>query len=240
MAVLFRGKVSAVFRRPAYIYKMNSSKISFRRSLSLVMSAWLALCSLFVSSTASAHGSVALSDDLCLINIDFLESHFTVFQPDSRGTEEYCEDIPDVTRSIFVMEYLHNLLPEMMVDFRIIRDVEKLGRYASWEDVQQMEDLEAVTVFYQEPVIEPGGFLRASHTFDEAGTYIGIVTAEHPVEDRYYNAVFYFQVGGADLGSIPLFIALVILLQLGYWLSNGGWAKVQKAQKLRKDHNKPA
>ncbi len=198
--------------------------------LSLALSLWLAFCSCFVSSSALAHGSVALSDDRCLINVDFLQAHFTVFQPESQGTEEFCEDIPDVTRSVFVMEYLHSLLPEMYVDFRIIRDVDELGRYATWEDVLRIEDLDAVTVFYQEPTIEPGGFFRASHTFDEKGTYIGVVTADHPTEDRYYNAVFFFQVGGADLGSLPLFAAMLILLQLGYWLSNGGWTRIQKSR----------
>ena len=221
---------------PALILPMNSAAPSSKApkqpsaKLSLALSLWLAFCSCFVSSSALAHGSVTLTDDRCLISVDFLEAHFTVFQPDSRGADEFCEDIPDVTRSVFVMEYLHNLLSDMAVDFRIIRDVNQLGRYATWEDVQAMDDLEAVTVFYQQPVVEPGGFLRASHTFDEKGTYIGVVTADHPTEDRYYNAVFFFQVGGADFGTFPLFFALLILLQTGYRLSNGGWSKIQKSR----------
>lgn len=178
-----------------------------------------------------AHGGVAFEDDLCVINIDFMQAHFTVFQPELREAEEFCEDIPEVGRSVFVMEYLHELLSEMYIDFRIVRDVNNVGRFAAWEDVQAIEDLEAATVYYQEPRIEEGGYYRASHEFDAAGTYIGVVTAEHPVEDRYYNAVFYFQVGGPDWGTIPLFIVLVILLQLGYWASNGGWARIQARKK---------
>jgi hypothetical protein len=37
--------------------------------------------------------------------------------------------------------------------------------------------------------------------------------------------VFYFQVGGADYGTLPLFLALLLLLQTGYWLSNGAWER---------------
>ena len=188
----------------------------------------LLLCSLLISAQASAHGGVAFEDDLCVINIDFMQAHFTVFQPETSQSEEFCEDIPDVTTSVFIMEYLHELLAEMAIDFRIIRDVNELGRFADWEDIQAMGDLEPDTVFYTEAQIEEGGFYRASYTFEEKGTYIGIVTAEHPTEDRNYNAVFYFRVGGRDLGTFPIFILLAIVLQSAYWLSNGGWTRLQE------------
>jgi hypothetical protein len=191
------------------------------------------LVALLSARNAAAHGGVAFEDDLCVINIDFLQAHFTVFQPESRESDEFCEDIPDVSRAVFVMEYLHSLLPEMLIDFRIIRDVNGVGKYATLDDVLAIEDLEAATVFYEPPRIEPGGFYTASHEFDVKGTYIGIVTAEHPVEDRYYTAVFYFQVGGADLGTIPLFIVLLILLQAVYWFSNGGWAKYKQRRAMK-------
>ncbi len=194
---------------------------SLLRSLSLV----LLLSSCLSVQYASAHGGVAFEDDLCVININFLQAHFTVFQPETRESDEFCEDIPDVSRSVFVMEYLHSLLPEMLIDFRIVRDINNVGKYATLEDVLAIDNLEAATVYYEEPRIEPGGFYAASYEFHTRGTYIGVVTAEHPVEDRYYTAVFYFQVGGPDLGTIPLFIALLLLLQTGYWLSNGGWAR---------------
>jgi len=182
----------------------------------------LCLSSSLFSDLASAHGGVAYEEDLCVININFMQSHFTVFQPETSGSDEFCEDIPDVSRSVFVMEYLHELLPEMLIDFRIVRDVNEAGAYATMEDVEAIEDLEAATVYYEAPRIEEGGFFRASYEFDAKGTYIGIVTADHPVEDRYYTAVFYFQVGGTDLGSFPYFIALILLIQLAYWLSSGG------------------
>ena len=114
-----------------------------------------------------------------------------------------------------------------------------VGRYASWEDIEAIEDLSAATVFYQPPRIEEGGFFRTSHDFTERGTYIGVVTANHPTEDRNYNAVFYFRVGGRPLGTLPIFAALLVLLQLGYWVSSGGYKRwsqrrqEQKAQRLK-------
>jgi hypothetical protein len=191
----------------------------------------LAVLLAVLPAASFGHGGVAFEGDKCVININFLTAHFTVFQPDERGTKEYCEDIPDVTRSVFVMEYLHDLLEEMEIDFRIIKDVNDVGQYATWEDVLDIVDLEEATVYYEEPRIEQGGFYTASYEFQNAGTYIGIVTAQLPAENRDYNAVFYFQVGGADYGTLPLFAGLLILLQLGYWLSNGGWQNYRQRRK---------
>ena len=186
------------------------------------------LIGLLFSAQAAGHGGVAFEDDLCVINIDFMQAHFTVFQPETSESTEYCEDIPNVTRSVFVMEYLHDLLTEMVLDFRIVRDVNDVGRFASWDDIEAIDDLEAATVFYEAARMEEGGFYRTSYEFLEKGTYIGVVTAEHPTEDRNYNAVFYFRVGGRDWGTIPIFLALGILLQLGYWASTGGWQRMQE------------
>ena len=183
---------------------------------------------LLCSAQAFGHGGVAFEDDLCVININFMQAHFTVFQPETSESTEFCEDIPDVTRSVFVMEYLHDLLTEMVIDFRIVHDVNEVGCFASWDDIAAIDDLESATVFYESPRIEEGGFYRTSYEFLEKGTYIGVVTAEHPTEDRNYNAVFYFQVGGRDWGTIPVFVALVVLLQFGYWASTGGWQRMRE------------
>ena len=196
-----------------------------RRSLIVPLLAGLLAAS--QAGPARAHGSVALEDDLCVIDIGFLTAHFTIFQPETRGADEFCEDIPAVARSVFVMEYLHDLLREMQVDFRIIRDETGFGRFADREDILAMGDLEPFTVFYQPPSTEPSGYYRASHEFAERGGYIGIVTASHPTEARDYQAVFFFRVG-RDWGSFPLFIALIIFAQLGYWTASGGWRKSRK------------
>lgn len=204
---------------------MITCKPTFSRNL--ILAAILAL----LPGLSFGHGGVAFDGDNCVININFLTAHFTVFQPEGRGPEEYCEDIPDVARSVFVMEYLHDLLEELEIDFRIIKDVNDVGQYASWEDVLAIPDLEAATVYYEPPRIEQGGFYTASYDFQEKGTYIGIVTTQSPTEDRNYNAVFYFQVGGADYGTLPMFAGILVLLQLGYWVSNGGWKDFQQRRK---------
>ncbi len=180
----------------------------------------LLLCFLACCQNAAAHGGVSLEDDTCKLRIGFLEAHFAVYQPLSSGSREFCEDIPDVTKSVFVIDYLHDFLKEMSVDFRIIKDTNDLGIYARWDDIVGLEDIENDTVFYQPPVKRPDGVLTVNYDFQQAGGYIGIVSARHPDKEKSYNAVFYFQVGGKNYGYLPLFILLVILAQAFYWFSN--------------------
>ena len=169
---------------------------------------------------ATAHGGVGMEDDVCVIKIGFLKAHFTGYQPKSYGTEEFCEDIPEVANSVFVIDYLHDFLKEMQVDFRIIRDVNNFGVFANWDDITGLEDIEQDTVFYLPPVKQPNGVLTVNYDFQQAGGYIGIVTAVHPEKEKSYHAVFYFQVGETDYGYLPLFIVLLVLAQALYWFSN--------------------
>jgi hypothetical protein len=204
----------------------------FKRYSPALQTILLITCMLSINP-AMGHGGVVLDEDLCVISIGFLRAHFTVYQPETSDNEEYCENIPDVTGSVFVMEYLHDFLRQMPVDFRIVRDVNDVGEFAKWEDIEAIDDLEAATVFYQSSRVQTDGNFVAEYSFEEKGTYIGVVTATHPVENKIYNSVFYFRVGGPNLGTVPIFIGLFILLQMIYWLSNGGWQRVIEARSVK-------
>tara|TARA_R100001143_G_scaffold55705_1_gene51872 strand:- start:5760 stop:6794 length:1035 start_codon:yes stop_codon:yes gene_type:complete len=184
-----------------------------------------------------AHGSVTAEDDLCIIRIGFYRAHFKIFQPGSSGQTEFCEDIPNTGESIFVMEYLHQELGNVPVEFRIIHDVTGLGRFARLEDVRQIDDIDAATVFYQGPAVESDVF-TVLHEFEENGDYLGIVTARHPDRDEYYQAVFPFKVGFTGFGILPLFLILLIATQLAYWFTSGGYSRRKKNAKSKTfDHS---
>jgi len=199
-----------------------------RRLLGSRGSRWLGLlCLVSWYADASAHGGVVLEEDVCVIELGFFRAHFTIYQPETRGSEEFCEDIPDVTETIFVMDYLHDSMREVPVDFRIIRDVKDLGVFAKWEDVENIEDIASATVFYQPPVTRRDAVFQVEHQFAEAGQYIGIVTTRHPTLERNYNTVFPFRVGGSDHRVLALFILLVVLVQGHFWISGGGPARLR-------------
>lgn len=183
--------------------------------------AWLAA----TSPQARAHGGVMVEEDICVIKMGFLSAHFTIYQPQTSANEEFCEDIPDVGQTVFVMDYLHDSLREMPLDFRIIRDVTGAGIYAKWDDVAAIDDLDSATVFYEPPRVHGDAAFTVEHRFDEPGWYIGIVTTHSPVTGKTYQTVFPFEVG-ANYGYLPLFVALGIAVQIAYLIYNGTAARL--------------
>ncbi len=131
-----------------------------RYALSSVMIAALVLLQ---SVPVMAAGGLVLRNDVCVLTIGFYDAHFTAYQPDARGNEEFCEHLPGAGKTIFVIDYLHRSLKEVPVDFRIIRDVTGKGQFVRVEDIDAIGNLDAHTVYYQEPVIQSNGTLMIEH-----------------------------------------------------------------------------
>ena len=118
------------------------------------------------------------------------------------------------------MEFMHDALQRMPIDFRIIRDVTGKGRFARMQDVEALEDLDAATVFYRPPMLEPDVYTIA-HDFTEEGDYIGIVSAKNPDTGEVYASVFPFEVGFTGWGYWPFIVGLLVLIQIQYLLMGG-------------------
>lgn len=177
-----------------------------------------------IGNPAHGHGGVVEEDDVCVIRIGYLKAHFKVYQPQSSGHEQFCEDLPGAGESVFVMEYLHDEMATLPIEFRIIRNTTGKGRFTRWEDVRSLEDIDAVTVFYREPAVEPDVFM-AAHFFDADGDYVGIVTVGQDTGDGGRTAVFPFAVGFTGFGWWPYLIGLAILAQLHYLFMSGRIAR---------------
>ena len=178
---------------------------------------------------AQAHGGVVEEEDLCVIKVNYLRGHFKIYQPLVDGHKEYCEDLPNATETVFVMEYLHDSLGEAAVDFRIIRDVTGKGRFARWADVAEIDDLEAATILYREPTVDPD-VLTVIHNFKEEGDFIGIVTANVDGDQKIYRAVFPFEVGYTGLGYWPFFILLLLAIQFQYFVMSGRFKRWRESR----------
>lgn len=170
---------------------------------------------------AQAHGSVTAGSDLCVIEIGYFRAHFKIHLPRTRRHEEFCEDLPEAGEAIFVMEYIHGDLGRVPVEFRIIRNVTGMGRFAQLGDVEKIADLESATVFHHPATIQQDVF-TVLHDFKSTGEFIGIVTTQHPETRERYSAVFPFEVGYTRSGLIPLFILLLLVAQGAYWIMNRG------------------
>jgi len=176
----------------------------------LVCSAILCVASFtFPAAGIQAGGGLVLEGDVCVIWIDFYSAHFTAYQPGTSGNQQFCEDLPSPGETLFVLDYLHQSLKEVPVDFRIIRDVTGQGQYVKLKHVEDIEDIEQHTVFYQPPVVRPDASLTIEYDFKEKGAYVGIVSAGHPSTDMIYTAVFPFEVGASGFGYLwPLLLML--------------------------------
>ena len=155
-----------------------------------------------------AGGGLVLEGDVCIIQIDFYSAHFTAYQPDSSGNEQFCQQLPDTGTTIFVLDYLHQSLKDVPVSFRIIHDVTGQGSYVKLKHIGGIKDIEHHTVFYQAPVIRTDASLKIEYDFAEEGPYIGIVTAGHPSNDTIYTSVFPIEVGGGYDFLLPLVLLL--------------------------------
>jgi hypothetical protein len=170
---------------------------------------FLVLNMVWVTPPAQAGGGMVLEGDVCIIRIDFYSAHFTAYQPESSGNKQFCQDLPDTGETIFVLDYLHESLKEVPVDFRVIRDVTGQGQFVKLKHVEKIEDIEQHTVFYQPGTIQRDASLKIEYDFKEKGRYVGIVSAGHPSNDNIYTAVFPFEVGRSGVGYLPL-IALFL------------------------------
>lgn len=190
----------------------------------LVHCAIAVLCLAANSNQADAHGGVAVVEDYCAIQIGIFQAHFKAYQPQIHGHKAFCEDLPNVGETVFVMEYLHGDLGKVPVDFRIIKDITGHGLYATLQDVQRAGNLDKATVFYQ-PARVKRNVYTVVYDFKEPGWYIGIVTTRHPTLDKTYTVIFPFKVGFTGFGWWPWIGAVAILMQIGYWLASGDLAR---------------
>ncbi|MBC52993.1 MAG: hypothetical protein CMQ34_04065 [Gammaproteobacteria bacterium] len=161
-----------------------------------------------------AHGSVVDEGDACVIQFGFYSAHFSIFQPHVSAHQSFCEDIPEAGESVFVMEYRHDSMRQVPLEFRLMRNTSGLGRFVRWQDIDAMPaaQLSADTVFRQSLPPQTDGVARVMHHFETPGDFIGIVSLPHPTDDIVYHAVFPFSVGASVWSNWPLGIPVLALL----------------------------
>lgn len=154
--------------------------------------------------TTWAHGGASVDADKCRIEVGAHLVHFTAYQPQLTGTTEFCNDIPELGKSVIVFDYEGKALREMTVEFEITKEPE------------------GSRIFYQPPRTNPTGTYNTEINFTEPGSYLAHVTLVN--EGQKVDAHVPFRVGSAGKGpsGTTILVILVILLAGGYilYLSN--------------------
>lgn len=169
------------------------------------------------SASAFAHGGVSMEDDVCVLRVGPYRAHFSGYQPEFRATQEFCEDIPELGRSIIVVDFIDPALREHLVEFRVLRDVAGLGMNARYEQLGGADRIEAATLHRADTAQYPRGTLTFEHTFAEPGWYIGLFSATDPQTGQTLHSVFPFRVGVRNAwGYVPGFVLVLALSLLIY------------------------
>jgi hypothetical protein len=124
---------------------------------------WL-LAAVFIAGEATAHGGLSMEKDYCKLRIGPYLMHFTGYQPGDGYRKEFCEDIPSTGATIVVLDFIDDVLRDLPVGFRILRD-DGGG-----------QDLDSATVYQVAPRIYPMGTFSFDYQFEQPGKYVGLVT----------------------------------------------------------------
>ncbi|MDP1950122.1 MAG: hypothetical protein Q8K59_03340, partial [Nitrosomonas sp.] len=124
---------------------------------------FLLVVGIIFSGQIHAHGGLALAEDLCILTVGPYTMHFTGYQPLTQE-EEFCEDIPEIGKTVVALDYINDELRPLMTEVRIIRDT---GSEAN---------LDEITVYHLPPQVYPTASITLDHTFPEKGKFVGLVT----------------------------------------------------------------
>ncbi|HXW30677.1 MAG TPA: hypothetical protein VEK55_15050 [Xanthobacteraceae bacterium] len=138
-----------------------------------------------------------MEKDYCKLRVGPYFMHFTGYQPERDATKEFCEDIPAVGATIIVLDFVDQVLKDLPVEVRIIRD-----------GVNEA-DLDRVTLYRLAPKLHPTGSLSLDFVFDEPGNYVGLVFAGSG--DQQVSARFPFSVGTTHYLRLPLAMGLLVV-----------------------------
>ncbi len=148
------------------------------------------------SGQVQAHGGLALADDMCILTVGPYTIHFTGYQPLTQE-EEFCEDIPEVGKTVVALDYINDELRPFETEVRIVRstDSHRISTSTTPQDLEKVsdEELENMTVYHLEPEVYPTASILIDHTFPEKGMFAGVVTVAH--EGQEHVSVFPFSVG---------------------------------------------
>lgn len=157
----------------------------------------LLAASMMFTTQVQAHGGLALADDMCVLTVGPYRMHFTGYQPLSQE-EEFCEDIPEVGKTVIALDYIQEELRPLTTEVRIIRDT------------GSEENLDAITVFHLPPKVYPSASIAIEHSFPEKGKFVGLVKVTGGAQD--YVSRFPFSVGEGRPTPKAAIIAPIVLV----------------------------
>lgn len=175
----------------------------------------------FAATGAQAHGGVKLEQDQCVLKIGPSTMHFIGYQ--RKGEEqEFCEDIAQTGPTVIALSPVSEDLRDMAIGIRVIKDA---------GEAQEKADLDAITVVNMPPKVYRNGIMTFEHDFKDAGHYVGIVTVQDDLGNKWVSR-FPFTVGVFTfMAYIEYILYGVVFVALcgGMWFYLGHKRRVAQA-----------
>lgn len=178
-------------------------------SMAFVMAAGLLL-----PHAALGRGALSMESEGCVLKIGPYKLHFTGYAPETKPSQDFCEDIPDAGKTIIAFNQVEKALRRMSMGMRIIRDDKHLGANARYEQLGDQKDIEASTLLYKAPEVYPRGNVTVDLNLDK-GNYIGVVTLSDPETNQQFASVFPLGVGFGEEKQNRAFFSMAFLALIG-------------------------
>ena len=164
----------------------------------------LILAMVFYTSTAKAHGKVAIEEDNCMRQIGENMIHLSAYKPQIDEEGHYCTDIPKVGNTILVIDLVDPSLRDMPIGIKVIKG----------SNIDEGE-----TVKHIQPTLYEDGVISTQSSFDQ-GKYLVLITAEGvpPLNYAYHLRVEMINYANVFRASIGPMVALLLTTLLGYKL----------------------
>ena len=140
----------------------------------------LSATGLLGSGLAQAHGGLSIDNDPCKLTVGPYRIHFTSYQPLTTQQKAFCEVIPGIGETIILFDYVEQELRSLPVEVRIVKDT------------GTNDNPESVTVLHLPSQVYANGHIDLSHTFEQPGQFIAIVTV---IDTKPYVSRFPFSIG---------------------------------------------
>ena len=156
------------------------------------------------TSTAGAHGKVAMEDDSCMRRIGENMIHLSAYQPQVDEGGHYCTDIPKAGSAVLVIDLVDPELRDMPIGVKVIK-----GSIAS----------EGETIANARPALYQDGVISMKSALDQ-GKYLVLVTAEGvpPLNYEYHLRVEMINYADVFRAAIGPAVGLLLTTILGYKL----------------------
>lgn len=160
-------------------------------------------------SSAWAHGGgVAQEFDTCRIPVGDHWVHFTAYQPQLSGNEEYCGSIPSPGLTNMVIDYEGKALRNLEVEFELTKEPDGASLFKIPQGKHHT------------------GVISQAINLPEAGKYLAHITLINDAQRIDAHLPITVSAAGSNQGgSQTLLIGGVVLAALGYvlYLSNAGF-----------------